>query len=544
MTRYTVTVTPHSSLYIGGYAHAHGESDGDTARDEKGMLVPGSALKGALREAAVRLVNATGDGQATLRALFGEAEEEGALRIGPLRPVEDAPAPSLRHHVSLQRATRQAADQRLFQNRVTAAGYGLRFRGELTTARELTEDEQGLLEAARQLTDQLGGGRGRGLGLVTVELTASVPVPPFKKGGLGAPGLGGISPDASTIILTLTAEEPLQLGVVKDLSNVATSKGYLDGSAVRGAVAAALQRLGHHDVLDIVLGGDDPARFGDGHPGHSSSIPAPLTLREPKAGGAPSDDAAALCAHAAGGRPASRRHGYRAAKGSFALIGNGWRQVKIDRRMVTRTARNLVDGRAADGLLFSLEVVEPHDLRFYVPVTGRPEQLEWVVQAAGADLYVGGTRSRGFGRLRLTDVLTEPTLAPLAERHQRWIACLARLDAPQPETTGALLAVGPIAVDQARLLRAFAKHDLELIHGDSRRRAHGGWNRKAGLPRELGSCFVPGSTFLVRHVKGESALAALTALETEGIGPGRPDGWGRLVACHPIHVDCFKENEG
>ena len=86
------------------------------------------------------------------------------------------------------------------------------------------------------------------------------------------------------------------------------SKGYLDGSAVRGAVAAALERLGRPDALELVLGGDHPAQFGDGHPGDVSAVPAPLTLREPKAGGDPSDDAVALCAHAAGGRSASRRH--------------------------------------------------------------------------------------------------------------------------------------------------------------------------------------------------------------------------------------------
>ena len=40
---------------------------------------------------------------------------------------------------------------------------------------------------------------------------------------------------------------------------------------------------------------------------------------------------------------------------------------------------------------------------------------------------------------------------------------------------------------------------------------------------------------------GGSALPALDQLETEGLGPGRPDGWGRLVACHPLHVDHAKE---
>lgn len=217
MIRYTVTVTPHSSLYIGGYAHALGTSDGDTANDAQGMLIPGSVVKGALREAAVRLVNAAtgplgGDrggehrGQEVLRNLFGDAENEGVLRVGPLR-CEQQPDLSLRHHVSLDRATRQAAPGRLFQNRVTAAGYALCFCGELTVSRKLEEDEKGFLESTRRITDQLGGGRGRGLGLISMEITeedsdvgqaapadqqpeaqARSQEPPFEKGGQGGFG--------------------------------------------------------------------------------------------------------------------------------------------------------------------------------------------------------------------------------------------------------------------------------------------------------------------------------------------------------------------
>ncbi len=84
--RRVVTVEPHASLYVGGYAESTGASDGDTARGPEGFLIPGSTLKGALRESAVRLVNAAGRGHDLLRDLFGDeaAEHEGALRVGPL----------------------------------------------------------------------------------------------------------------------------------------------------------------------------------------------------------------------------------------------------------------------------------------------------------------------------------------------------------------------------------------------------------------------------------------------------------------------------
>ncbi len=551
MNRYPLTVTPHSSLYIGGYARALGESDGDTAADAGGMLIPGSAVKGALREAAVRLVNGAGRGKELVVGLFGKAEEEGAIRITPLRAAIDGDgeaAPSVdpvpRHHVSLVRATRQAAPGRLFQNRVTAAGHDLGFRGELMATRDLEPDEEGLLRSVLQLTDQIGGGRGRGLGLVTVELG--------ERRQNEARRFRELPQDAKTMVLVLAAEEPLQLGVIKDLSNVSTSKGYLDGSAVRGAVAATLESLGLGDRLESLLGGPTAARFGNGYPGNPSAIPAPLTLRESKIDRSPADDALRLSASVAGGEAFRRAHDRRAAKGSFAHGCTGWAKIPVTWRMVTRTARNLVDGRAADGQLFSLEVVEPTlgpspaladpRLRFYVPVSGRREQLELAVRAAAAGLVVGSTRTRGFGRLALDEVSTGPPLEPLEDRHRRWAERLRALGVEDPERTGVLLALGPVAVDQERLVRALAAAGLELRHGVSRRQAHGGWNRKVRLPRGVSSHFVPGSTWIVESRDGDSAAGSLAAIEQQGIGPGRPDGWGFLVACHPIHVDCFEED--
>ena len=410
MIRYTVTIRPQSSIFIGGYAASRGESDGDTANDRVGMLIPGSGLKGALREAATRLVNGTKHGHEALRTIFGEDERDGVIRVGPLHArIEGSddhlPDLSTRHHVSLVRATRQAAPRRLFQNRVTAAGHDLVFRGDLTLTEDLTEKEEGLLEGARILTDQIGGGRGRGLGLVEVTWIRqpAEEVPPSE----AERKIAELPPEqVSTVVLVLRAEEPLRLGIVKDRTNVESSKDHLDGSAVRGAVAAALDRIAPKDALEMVLGAPVPAAFGNGHPAHISAIPAPLTLREPKKGGPPGDDAARLCAHAVGGRPFERAHDTRPTKGSYAPNCTGWTQVKVEKRMVTRTARNLVDGRAAEGRLFSLEILEPKlveslwnddKLRFFVPVTGRAEQLLWIVKAASTGLLLGGARSRGLG---------------------------------------------------------------------------------------------------------------------------------------------------
>ncbi len=556
MKEYEIVVTPHGSLFIGGYAEASGQSDGDTASDRAGLLVPGSAVKGALRESAERLVRGAGAGANHLDRLFGRGatEErqgtEGRLRIGPLRceieggdgaSAEDLPDPVTRIHVSLDRRLKQAAPQRLFQNRVTAAGCGLRFRGVLTALEPLDSEEEGFLRAVVSITDQLGAGRGRGLGLVSIQLgdtlderAAPANEPSFEKAG--------------STVLVLQAMEPLQLAGIKDSSNYTSSRDHLHGSVLRGAVAARLSEA----VLEPVLGGSAPVCFGDGRPGGPSSIPAPLTLNQPKAGGALYDEAAVLLAEVLTGRRLSRPLDLRRVEGTLFQKEETWMRAQLKRRTITRAARDPATGRVAHGKLFSLEVIDPYldsdgeeetlvPLQLYVPVSGSPEQLSLVVAAARKDLYVGGDRNRGLGRLAFVEAKAGSNGMTLNERHGRWSDRLGRLGVPRPESTGALLALGPLAVDTGRLRAVLGSLGLEPVHGVTRRQTHGGWSSRLSLPRSVGSHYVPGSVFLVKTTEGTSALPALGQLEVEGIGPGRPDGWGRIVACHPIHLDCTKE---
>lgn len=551
MTEYEILVIPHGSLFIGGYAEASGQSDGDTAADRAGLLVPGSAVKGALREAAVRLARGAEAGWQHVDRLFGrEATEEkqgteGRIRIGPLRcemadgaSGGDLPDPVTRIHVSLDRRLRQAAPERLFQNRVTAAGYGLRFRGVLTALDPLGAEEEGFLRAVISITDQVGAGRGRGLGLVSIRLDG----PRAERPPEEEQPLEGVT----SAVLVLEALEPLQLAGIKDSSNYTASRDHLDGSVLRGAVAARLPE----EALETVLGGSAPACFGDGRPGGLSAIPAPLTLNQPKGGGELYDEAVVLIAETLTGRRLRRPFDLRRVEGTLFQQDGTWARAQLKRRTITRAARDYATGRVADGKLFSLEVIDPYldhaqkkllPLRLYLPVSGSPEQLGLVVAAARKDLYVGGDRSRGLGRLSLVEVIPEPRWPSLEERHGRWSETLGRFETPQPESTGALLALGPLAVDARRLEAALGSLGLERVHGVTRRLTHGGWISRLSLPRSVGSHYVPGSVFLVRRSDGTSALPALRRIETEGLGPGRPDGWGWLVACHPIHLDCTKE---
>ena len=573
---FRLTVKPRGALFFGGYSAAQSASGGDTAHDSAGILIPASSLKGALRESAHRLVRAANHGEQPLLSLFGDeaAESEGKLRFGPLRPSEDHANPyGVRHHVSLVRETRSASHGHLFEQKVVAAGLELGLTGTLEVVAPLTEIEIDLLKAAAQTTDQLGAGRGRGLGHVEIHLEPcsqpasletkiDLPAALTQEKSLAAEATSSPDPPVWEVVLELEVVEPLKLGKVKDRSNVESTQEVIAGSMFRGAVAAAVYRLPDLDkdeqesMLQSLMGEPRPVIFGDGHPVPSGAadhgvmdvVYAPGTLKVSKAReGTPRDSALDICLMAVGGESsASRPRGVAAATGSWALTSpkskGPWERVSVPRRLITRLARDSISGRAAEGKLYSLDVVDPGaathrgPLLYQLPIQGTADPLHGVIRAVQAGVRVGGTRSRGFGAVKLRRVL-QVERPSLTERHRRWTRALERrgLDKATATSTGVLLAQGPVALHQPRLEARFAELGLKLIGGSSNRRLMGGWNSRVNLPRTAQGCFLPGSVWIVRTLDSGSALPALEILEREGLGPGRADGWGRLVVCHPIH---------
>ena len=566
MTSYRLVLEPRGSLKVGGYSTTQ-RSSSTTALDAQGLLIPASAIKGALRESAARLVRGNGGtvrGHQTphppgssvddvVGQLFGHFDvHPGKLRVGPMRPVSGAKEPlALRHHVTLDRATRQAAHQRLFDVEVTPSGCGLRFEGSLEVLTELDPEEKGLLDAAVRITDQVGGGRGHGLGVVRLEMEET-PEPELED----MTEAGAVASDRETedaiasgsILLELRACEPLQLGAGRNAGNLEQTDEHIAGSVTRGAVAAVLARTLPADsrdrVLEEVFGGPRPAVFGVGRVG-GGAIPAPTTLRVPKAGaiaGGAVDRALDLTVEALGLEGASPPPDTRAAKGTWAKA-NTWTQLKVPRRLITRSARDPLDGRASAGQLFSIEILDPDfaedtNLCFEVPVEGTPEQLRHIVTATREGLTVGGTRGRGLGRLELEEVRSRGDASP-ADRHRAWVEALVErgVERDRARSTGCVLAVGFLGVSQERLRALLDVHGLELLGGETRRHHLGGWNTRKNLPRTATGGFAMGSVFLVRVQSGGDASPALAALEAQGIGPGRADGWGRVMICHPIHLE-------
>lgn len=546
MIEYRLILEPRGSLSVGGYGCSLA-SGRTTANDAAGFLIPGSTIRGALRESAARLLRGAGHGEQALWSLFGlRGSQPGKLRIGPLRVREGAPnAPETRGRLSLDRATRTVASYRPHEIEVSPLGAPIYFEGAVEVFLPLDEAEEALFRAAVAVTDQVGRGRGSGLGVVKLTLDG-----PVVAEDSSTPEL----PQGTDIVLVLEAQEPLQLHSQRAREHELPSSEEIQGSTMRGAIAAAIFKIAPADRRDAILedlfGNHNPVNFGVGRVGRGS-LPAPITLVETRFGRSGRDLALQLMSEELGGEAVLDPIRGRPARGTWRWDGSEWCQVHMNHRRVIRAPRNIFDGRAEPEQSYALNVIDPFEiepkgkstaLQFWLPARGRAEQLRHIVEAANQGLFVGASRSRGVGRMKLVGV-EQCELPSLRKRHSAWGEALQAQGVPWNEAaaTGSLLALGFVAIDQGRLEWSLQGMGLKLLTSVAQRQRIGGWNSRANLPRTSRGGYSAGSVFLVATQDGSSAEPALAEIESNGVGPGRADGWGHFVACHPIHIECSSQ---
>ncbi|MCX6358314.1 MAG: hypothetical protein NT029_00765 [Armatimonadetes bacterium] len=256
--------------------------DSEVATDELGLpMVSGKTLRGLLRDTWLSMLDALGDEAEAGLALLGEPQSHGAesvLRISDARmdgairsrlawalsrpqnplPPSAVPAAFLgwRAQTSMDRVTGAPNTDTLRGIRVAPRRTVL--TADLETSRDLTGGERRLLDLLAKATRHAGLDRNRGLGHIAmgVEWHATAQAPPV------APPAGV----AATVVhyrLTLTA--PALFRTEGSDPNSSVGLDFAPGSAIRGAVAAALTAAGRHDdVRSIIHSGR--VRFLDATP--------------------------------------------------------------------------------------------------------------------------------------------------------------------------------------------------------------------------------------------------------------------------------------
>ncbi len=464
MKAFSIHVRPAvAALSIGGQASPDRGGDHATARDHQGRLViPASALRGALRIELERLLlgrdaNAvvcnpnqpppaapSRSCDCAVCRLFGEpGGATGTLRL------EDAVLPTalqpavLRPRIAMSRRTRTVVDQHLgFLEtsdllggdpapdlpvaEVFKAAARLVPRGPGETAAAL-EDLQNLRAACAALT-AIGGGRARGLGWVEcslVEDPAAAPAPD--------PDTPASQPRTDTAALRLCFEAlaPLHFGQGRPIAFFQPTLTHAPGSTVRGAVSFALlegrlcgageeafQALAERATFGSArMAGDVPSAtrrrcrpFEHVFDGLVAEI---LQRQAARYGVALAATPGGECAHPGCRAPKILPHPRRA--GAPLPV----------QRVRGRTALNRLTATAMDQKLYSVEVLEPATqtaggatpppgpLRLQAEVRGlEPASAALLSALDGREVWLGGKRSKGMGRCRLT-VEREASLLPL-----------------------------------------------------------------------------------------------------------------------------------
>jgi CRISPR/Cas system CSM-associated protein Csm3 (group 7 of RAMP superfamily) len=193
--QWKLIITLKSDLHIGSGSGGNVWVDRAVIRSSDGMpLIPGSHLKGVVRENAEKVVELCGafscrapkpdkmcprPEQAELCAickLFGGPQLPSSVYFSDLKITNNLFAAEfisgIRNNVSLDRWRRIAKDGRLFTTEIVPAG--LTFEGHIDFARRLLPVELSLLKRAIRLTERLGGRKSVGMGNVDINLEESL----------------------------------------------------------------------------------------------------------------------------------------------------------------------------------------------------------------------------------------------------------------------------------------------------------------------------------------------------------------------------------
>jgi len=228
--------------------------------------------------------------------------------------------------------------------------------------------------------------------------------------------------------------------------------------------------------------------------------------------------------------------------------------VNVARETMLKSAVDTRIESVSEGCLFTSEAV-----------AAGTEYLGEITVHDGADieplinyttLRLGACATRGYGKVEVDWLGNDGGLAPIADRFDAFQKRAQKLRLPDQSGWWVSLDLrSPTILSDPWLNDALAitpecltayGSDLEwrLIAQYTRPTTVSGWNAKLKMPKTSRTALDAGGVALFL-VKGplDNVLATLARLETHGLGERVGEGFGRVVACHPFHIDRFPDFE-
>jgi hypothetical protein len=346
--------------------------------------------------------------------------------------------------------------------------------------------------------------------------------------------------------LELELTSPALLAAAPPASNLIETLGFIPGNTLRGVLAWRYMDAGGdpagEEFRRLFLAGEMRCGFGF----REGSEVVPLSARSckydpgfPTAGHGVVDT---LFDSEAGVCPACTR-----ALDSFAgywLPGEA-RQVKVDTRLITRTAIDPMRGTARSGQLFSQRVLAENQC--FVASLEVADDLAPAVETLLKEPFqgrIGTGSSRGQGWVEVRQTSEAGVVRSSArERFEAFRSALGR-----PVLTVTLLTDGLFRDDYLRDAPAPSLTDLIPLGIQPEewepcsdafmdlRRIFGFDGEPLRLPRPARMAAVAGSVFLFEARNGADPTPPPSSGEG-WIGEGNGEGYGRAVLWHPFHLD-------
>lgn len=547
--RIRISLKPLSGLSVG--AAFHGTlSDLGTSRDiHNTAFVPATAIRGALREAAERL---TGETNPLVETLFGTKApptgsdpEEGVLGFSDLTgegPEELYRRTAIRPGVSLSRRARSALPGFHFQRETFPPDAEALFSGIIHCSRDLSEQEENLLQQSARLVELtgIGGGRSSGLGKVKITLAQDDTKPSSEDRASGL------------YILTANFKARFRSGRGPGSDYFMDTMSHLTPRTVRGALCTALSQTGTNpDVESLRCSGLLPACEGD-----AFSIPIPMTSVAPKYGGS-GEIWDTLFWHLAGepsGNPLvlppsevdlGEQKDIPLSPVAGFLSQEGHRVPAPDRLSSTHLELSRITGTAKSGKLWSLRTVTPDEETSTWSAFVRLSHKGSLPKQA----FFGSGKNRGLGFASLSFRPASEILTPLQERFDAFNANFSRFTAEMglPLEKGkqfwsALLvtpAVADLSTDDftSLLKKQGAPKSVQVTFTGIRQGQMGGFWQKAGIPAHRVSTFEQGGLFAGTVSEGDvpEFLEWADKVESDGWGLYHQEGFGWLLFCSEWH---------
>lgn len=345
--------------------------------------------------------------------------------------------------------------------------------------------------------------------------------------------------------------EPLLVTALDGDPNSSIAYDFIPGSVLRGAFISQYQSQHGAFEIDQVrsLFFSPQTQFLNGYrtvydtealeDRQGWPLPRSLWREKPKQ---KSETSFTVYDYAWGGNPSDDHTRLKGA--SYGLIDSKGHLAQIERQVTIHIQRDRHMGRSTreSGQIYNYEALAPgQTFRAQILTELDESDLSPLIDLLSGEMHLGGSRSAGYGRVRLTPV-------PDAPSSEIWLSdCIRPFDGDTLVVTllsDLLLrdANGNWTTDPALLAATLG---LTLKTAFIAARPIGAFNRKWGLPLPQRMAFQMGSV-LVCDKPADTQWQALTRLVRQGVGESREDGFGRLALnwhIQPSFIMCQSEEE-